>query len=174
MFDDDDLEQQAREGRKAFVRALREQNAQRQGELQHDIARREAFSGPEDWRQRREQPPREPEVAVARRSSLTDAELEQRIDERISQGIAQERAERERRIEAAFDALDAQVATAIEGISDAIRERMIIDLANARAARDVAIEAAEARVDVKLAELRVMVASEGAQIIEPARPRRTN
>jgi len=185
------------EQRREYILRLRAENAERQDQLQREIAQREAFAGPEpvDWRQRfrrwrsakraahddchcREQQPQREAVSAPTLRSADEELIRRIVDERIAQWAAQERAETERRIAAVTDDLEAQAADALDEVERAlnnIAQRMHTDLTNSDAARRAAVDAMHARYDVLEARLKLLLASENATVIEPTRSvRRTN
>jgi hypothetical protein len=190
MFDDD-LAAQAQESRQQFIQVLREQNKQRQAELQRDMAEREAFAGPEPLPFRRRQTESERGRGIGTdcgcglvykttEQPTGDAELDEHIqrivDARIVHWLAQEGAETDRKIGEALRSIR-KAFEDVDRALDRVGKRMVENLANAKVARDCAIAAAEARFEVKLAEMRGLIASNNATVIDgctPLAPRRVN
>jgi hypothetical protein len=170
------------EERVAYIAQVRRENAARQDELEREIAEREVNGGPEPmpWfhRFREKQPQRRPETEVALRHQ-TEAKIIRLIDRRMREWVRQERAETERRIAEVVSDLEAQAADALEEVERALNnvaQRAHTDLTNSDAARRAAVDAMHARYDVLEARIKLLLASENAQVIEPSRPtpRRTN
>jgi hypothetical protein len=130
------------------------------------------------------QPQRTPESEAALRSNQPKAELDQHIrrvvDERIVQWLVQERAETDWCINKVFDDLDKAVASVVDDINQALNnvsdritnasERTDANLANSNAARRAAVEAVNARYDALEARLKLVIASEGARVIDDTTP----
>ena len=169
--------------RAAYINRLRVENAERQAELDREIAQREAFSGPEPlpWHQRfrRKAKQAAPDCGchepTTLRQSLTDAELHQHIeatvDARIAAWLAQEReaqqVERESVLAGIGEAAQELIDEAMERWHDKISHRIEVS----DKARQIELTALEQTI----AELRRLVASDSATVIEqPRSPRRAN
>jgi hypothetical protein len=168
MYDDNDELIEESERRRQFIAAARRANAEAQAELQRDIDRR-IFEGPEPtpWRHRVHA---EPELMPSRREPLTDSERGELdvLCEHVRQLAADvERIEQDRA--AVLEAVGEAVAELLEGI-----EREIDKRADEQAARwetsHKALRIEIAAVIARFDELRQLIASEGAKIIDCPNP----